>query len=98
MKDRPAGKSLDRINVDLGYSPSNCQWATNREQAKNKRPLTNNKTGVSGVQVYKGRAYQARATINGARLCIGYFSLDATGLRDAAEAIKAAKWLDEVLS
>lgn len=29
--------SIDRINVDLGYFPSNCRWATIEEQAQNKR-------------------------------------------------------------
>jgi hypothetical protein len=28
----PAGKTLDRINNDLGYFKENCRWATKREQ------------------------------------------------------------------
>lgn len=29
--------SLERINNDFGYSPSNCRWATPKEQCNNKR-------------------------------------------------------------
>lgn len=33
----PEGHSLERINNDAGYHPSNCKWATRKEQAQNKR-------------------------------------------------------------
>jgi hypothetical protein len=37
MGERPEGKTLDRINVNGNYEPSNCRWATLSEQQKNKR-------------------------------------------------------------
>lgn len=35
--ERPQGKTLDRINNDMGYEPSNCKWSTPKEQAQNRR-------------------------------------------------------------
>lgn len=39
--------TVDRIDVNKGYSPDNCRWATAKEQANNKR---NNR-----LIIYKGK-------------------------------------------
>lgn len=40
MEIAPKGFSLDRIDVNKGYSPDNCRWADAKTQARNK---TNNR-------------------------------------------------------
>lgn len=37
MGERPKGMTLERVDVNKGYEPGNCTWATPTEQAQNTR-------------------------------------------------------------
>lgn len=37
MGEKPEGYSLERKNNDKGYYPSNCKWASRKDQNSNKR-------------------------------------------------------------
>lgn len=56
MGERPVNTTLDRINNDGNYEPSNCRWATLREQASNQSSNVNlTYNGVTRTQEEWGR-------------------------------------------
>lgn len=61
MGPRPSARhSIDRIDVNQGYSPENCRWASPIEQANNKR--TNLRLTFNGAEMTVMEAIRASGT------------------------------------
>ena len=84
MGDRPCSKhSLDRIDNNCNYKPSNCKWSTVTEQRLNRRQFKS----ILGEKhiIMNGKGYQVQFTRGGEKLhCGSYKTLDrAIVARDA---------------
>jgi len=65
---------IDRKNNNSGYTPSNCRWATRRQQTHNARKRRNNTSGYIGVSYCKRNGlYVACAQENGHLRHLGYY-------------------------
>ena len=88
MGIKPTAKhSIERLDNNAGYHPSNCVWGTPGQQARNKRVRHNNKTGLSGVKRRKNGIYSAYISIDDRQIHLGSYKtlFDAAWARRSAE-------------
>lgn len=80
--------TLDRIDPNGNYEPSNCRWVGRNIQGYNTRVRAKNSTGVSGVRYRANRGkYEACIVFKGKQYHLGTFDT----LNDAAQARKEAE-------
>lgn len=61
--------TIDRINNDGNYEPSNCKWSTNTEQVNNRRNY--GEMPYYGI-VKDSTGYRAQVTVNGEKIYIAH--------------------------
>lgn len=68
------GLTIDRIDVNGNYEPSNCRWANQTIQSRNTRLLSvRNITGYRGITQTPAKRWKAGITINSSYVYLGTY-------------------------
>ena len=77
------GMTMDRINNDGNYEPTNIRWADKTTQQLNQRIQKNNTSGFVGINWHKGNnKWVAKIKVNKIVIHLGYFN----SVQEAVEA------------
>ena len=67
------GLTLDRIDANGNYEPSNCRWTTKTVQSRNTRTIrSTNKSGYRGVDIIYNR-FRSRIVVNNKAIHLGVY-------------------------
>ncbi len=91
LGERPKNCTLDRINNDGDYKPSNMKWSTYSEQNYNRRKLPN-KTGENNISLIKNK-YRVFLYENAKTRHIGYYRTIKEAKKARDEALKTRGFL-----
>lgn len=81
------GLTLERVDVNKGYSKENCVWADKFTQGYNTRQSQTNSSGKTGVSENKDGTWQSYINFRGERYSLGEYKTfeGAKSAREAAE-------------
>ena len=58
MGKRPEGMTIDRIDTNGNYEPSNCKWSTMKQQNRNQRSTKLTESKVATIRLMKSQTTQ----------------------------------------